>query len=64
MGKATELDEQLQNRRLSPAEIAEREAAAASGSLSESTNNGQLIPRGSASKPDRVIVQAPAQTWD
>lgn len=64
MGKATQLDEQLSSRKLSRAEIRERETAAKSGGRSEATSDGKIVrPGGSSATPD-VVVQAPQRTWD
>ena len=61
MGKATELDDYLEARPLTLAEIRERQAASESGGEVEATLDGRLIKRG---HPSEVVLQAPQQTWD
>ena len=64
MGKASELDDYLEMRPLTPAEIRERQAAEQSGGEVEATVDGQLIKRPKAYEAPTVVVQAPRKTWD
>ena len=64
MGKATALDDFLDTRPLTAAEIRERQRAAESGQDVEATPDGQLVTRRGASEVQRVVLQAPQQTWD
>jgi hypothetical protein len=64
MGKATELDDFLETRRLTPKEERERREAADSGGEIEGTPDGRLLKRASPSAAPQVVFQAPAQTWD
>jgi hypothetical protein len=64
MGKATELDDQLSVRPLSPAEIADRNAAAESGGEVQATLDGQITKQPRPSEAPRVVLRAPQQTWD
>jgi hypothetical protein len=64
MGKATELDNYLETRPLTPVEIIERQAAAKSGGEGEATADGQLVKRPTPAAAPIVTLEAPRQTWD
>jgi hypothetical protein len=64
VGKGTDALQELLDRPLSPAEMAEREAALEAGGQAEATLDGTLIKPRTRTEPARRVVQAPDQTWD
>lgn len=64
MGKASEIAENLRKHPLSAAEIAEREASAASAGRVEATDDGRLVKREQPREAPREVQRAPQQTWD
>jgi hypothetical protein len=65
MGKATELDDVLDTRRLTPAEIRRRRAAEEIGHPDvEVTPDGRLVKRSSLSAVPVVVQERQTATWD
>lgn len=64
MGKATDLDQQSSAKPLSAAEIKAREELTSSSGDLVATLDGKLVKPAPSPAEERVVVNAPQQTWD